>query len=137
MFFSRFGSLALILLCSAPSGPNEDPQKAENECSSTQFTDLTQEPLKQRLAAAQKFVPLGQPDVEFISHGKKISRQTFLVLDAKNRWIQVATECTGTCLGGNEGCGVSGCDADGNKCTQIQCTGGQPCASSCSKISTQ
>lgn len=105
---------------------------AKQECVPVQAVDLTDDSVKQVLSSAVSIIPVGQVEVETPRPGLKISKQRLKLVDELGHAVLVAGFCQGTCTGG---CGVSGCDPDGEGgCDEVTCTGGTGCSAACSKV---
>jgi hypothetical protein len=79
-------------------------------------------------------MPAGPVRTTYLSEGRKISQQTFIVSDGRKTLQATTTTCTGTCTGG---CGVSGCDVTSSLgCSGCNCTGETCSGCTCTKTST-
>jgi len=95
--------------------------------------DLT-DPALREVLQQRSGIPAGPVRTIYLSSGKKISQQTFIVGDGLNKLAQTTTTCTGSCTGG---CGVSGCDVTSSLgCSSCNCTGGACTGCTCTKTST-
>jgi hypothetical protein len=113
----------------APAWAGEDPRSA-GRCLAFQ-KDLT-DPALREILGQRLVVPAGAPRV-YLSSGRKVSQQTFLLSDGL-KMMQTTTTCSGTCTGG---CGVSGCDVTSSLgCSSCNCTGGTCTGCTCTKTST-
>ncbi|MFL6193260.1 MAG: hypothetical protein ACJ75H_03760 [Thermoanaerobaculia bacterium] len=120
--------LGLIVWTPAPAFAGEEPGR----CLALQ-KDLT-DPALREILQQRTVIPASGVRTVFLSSGKKISQQTFIVGDGSHKMAQTTTTCTGTCTGG---CGVSGCDVTSSLgCSSCNCTGGACTGCTCTKTST-
>ena len=100
-------------------------------------TDLTAPAFRDALSKAQKIIPQGPPEVEFVhsTEGRvKISRQTFTYIDESGQDQSGTTSCRSQCNTGS--CQLTGCNAEGPNCTVCSCPGTGCHCKLCEKTST-
>jgi len=123
-------ALALCLLA-LPLQAGSSETVAPDGCGGN-FIDLTEPALASQLAEVE-LIPLGQPEVTYVSSSLKESSGEFLFENADGEVQIVKVSCSLTCSGTS--CLQQGCEPSGRGCSSWNC--GSGCTGSCALSSIQ
>lgn len=125
-------ALLLGLMFWTPAQAQDAESRSSDRCLA--FQKNLDDPALSEILQQRRSIPAGSVQTTYLSKGRKISQQTFIVGGGLEKLMQATVTCTGTCTGG---CGVSGCDVTSSlDCSGCQCSGGLCTSCSCTKKST-